>query len=476
MFINLKILLIIILANGAPPVLAAFYPQACRRKVDGGRKLPGGRTLFGGHKSWGGLIGGIAAGSLCGYLIGISLVMSFSVAALSMLGDLFTSFLKRRIRIEEGESVYLFDQVFEGAFPLLLCKWVYALNWQLVIAWLLLFCAAAISGSWLGRELLPTQKTGTAFRLVRSPSSFREWRACHTALSPLARFLNFENIIYYRWIMRGVFEMLRIYKRGMRNARNIHVNPFTIACADLPEAFENYRILFISDLHLDGQSGLCERIIEQVTDLDIDVCFLGGDYRMEMYGDFTAANRQLGRLVQHIRAHDGVFGILGNHDCLEIAPALEDSRICMLINESITIRRNGSEISIVGVDDPHYYKCHDIEKAFADVPPDGFVILLAHSPEVITATDGFKIDLCLCGHTHAGQIRLPVVGPLFTHCRLPRRFTSGRWNYNGMIGYTSSGVGSSGIPVRFNCPPEIVLLTLTRKATPKGSRKNKFAF
>lgn len=188
---------------------------------------------------------------------------------------------------------------------------------------------------------------------------------------------------------------------------------------------------------------------------------------MEMYGSFVEANRRLHRLVEHIQAMDGVFGILGNHDCLEIAPALEDSRICMLINESVTIDRQNQALSIVGIDDPHYYQCHDMEKAFSEIAPDDFAILLAHSPEVVDDIQGQRVDLCLCGHTHAGQIRLPGIGPLFTHCRAPRKYAYGLWRHDGTVGYTSSGAGSSGVPVRFNCPPEVVLLTLTQ--TPKKS-------
>jgi len=456
----MEILLIIIAANSAPPLLAAFCPRTCRNRIDCGMHWRDGRDLLGSHKSRDGVMAGFLAGSACGLLLGVPLLMATAAAASSMLGDLFTSFLKRRIGLADGGDVHLIDQVFEGAFPLLLARWFYDLSWQSFMAQLLLFCAAGLAGSWISRKLLLAGPPPEA--LVRSPSSFREWRACHTALSPFARILNFENVIYYRWFMYGVFKLLRLYARGKKNALNVRLRRIDLKYENLPAAFQSYRILFISDLHIDGLAGLCQRLVELVRGLEVDLCLLGGDYRMEMYGNFSRANKELGRLVRHIRAADGIFGILGNHDCLEIAPALVDSRICMLINECVTIQRNGAEINIVGVDDPHYYKCHDLPKAFSEVVPGAFTVLLAHSPEIARDTPGYPIDLCLCGHTHAGQIQLPLIGPVFTHSKMPRRYASGLWRQGGMQGYTTSGAGSSGIPVRFNCPPEIVLLTLIR--------------
>ena len=260
--------------------------------------------------------------------------------------------------------------------------------------------------------------------------------------------------------MKGVFTCTGIYGKGVMNALDVQVKSINITFPALPNAFTGYRVLFLSDLHIDGLDGLDERLNDLVSKLEADVCLLGGDYRMEMYGQFFKANRKLRDLVRHINTRDGIFGILGNHDCLEVAPELEDSGIYMLINDSFTLKKNGAAMCIVGTDDPHYYKCNDLEKAFEDVPRNAFSILLSHSPEIIKYTEGRKIDLCLCGHTHGGQICLPIVGPVFTHSSVSRRFSSGLWRYKGMVGYTSNGAGSSGIPVRFNCQPEVVLITL----------------
>jgi hypothetical protein len=464
--VALKILLLLLVANTAPLIFGVLFPNMRRWPLDNGRRFTDGRPLLGGHKTFWGLFSGIGAAGFISLLTGLPLSKGLLIGLASLLGDLLTSFLKRRLGLVEGETAYLFDHLLEGALPLLLCKPLFSISWSLLLVLLGLFITCGLLGARiLPRLVAPRVCPIRKLRTVRSSASFREWRACHAALSPIARLLNFENVIFYRYLIKGLFSLLGIYRRGMRNALDVRLTSIRLDFDNLPSAFDGYRILFMSDLHIDGQPDLCRRLIDRVKDLAPDICFLGGDYRMEMYGSFKEVNRRLDQLVRYIRTNDGLFGILGNHDCIEIAPDLEDSRICMLINEAVTIDRGDQVLNIVGVDDPHYYQCHDMEKAFSEISPHDFTILLSHSPEIIADLAGRKVDLCLCGHTHAGQIRMPGIGPLFTHCRAPRKYVSGLWHHDGTVGYTSAGAGSSGVPVRFNCPPEVVLLTLTRPSS-----------
>jgi len=98
-----KFWLILMVTNGTPMLAAALWPGLRRRPVDNGRRLADGQPLLGHHKTWGGLLSGILAGGLCGGLMGLSLPMSSLIAGTSMLGDLFTSFLKRRMGFKEGD-------------------------------------------------------------------------------------------------------------------------------------------------------------------------------------------------------------------------------------------------------------------------------------------------------------------------------------------------------------------------------------
>jgi hypothetical protein len=151
---------------------------------------------------------------------------------------------------------------------------------------------------------------------------------------------------------------------------------------------------------------------------------------------------------------------LGNHDCIEMLPELEQAGVAMLVNDAQPLRRGKDSLWLVGVDDPHYYRCHDLELALRKRPATAFTVLLAHSPEIFREAASAGIRLYLCGHTHGGQICVPGLGSVFTHSRAPRRTAAGPWREGEMIGFTSRGAGASGLPLRFNCPGEIALLTL----------------
>jgi predicted MPP superfamily phosphohydrolase len=117
---------------------------------------------------------------------------------------------------------------------------------------------------------------------------------------------------------------------------------------------------------------------------------------------------------------------------------------------------------LAGIDDAHYYRVDNIEKAASGIPHDGFSILLSHTPEVYRQAAHAGFDVFLSGHTHGGQICLPGSIPITLGSVLPRRMGSGPWQYGAMIGYTSVGVGCAAVPVRFNCLPEITLHRLAR--------------
>jgi predicted MPP superfamily phosphohydrolase len=141
---------------------------------------------------------------------------------------------------------------------------------------------------------------------------------------------------------------------------------------------------------------------------------------------------------------------------------LKEAGIDVLLNDSMTVDRGGDQIWLVGVDDPHYFKCHDLESAFAGVPNGSFRIFVAHSNEIYREAAAYHPQLYLCGHTHGGQIQLPLLGAVFTHSSAPRTFFYGPWKYERMLGYTSCGLGVSGAPVRFFTQGEALVITLKR--------------
>jgi predicted MPP superfamily phosphohydrolase len=117
---------------------------------------------------------------------------------------------------------------------------------------------------------------------------------------------------------------------------------------------------------------------------------------------------------------------------------------------------------LAGIDDPHYYRADNLEKAADTIPPGMISILLAHSPEIYRHAAHADFNIMLCGHTHGGQICLPGGMPLMCNARCPRLYCSGAWSYNNLHGYTSAGSGACVVDVRLNCPPEITLHHLHR--------------
>jgi hypothetical protein len=264
-----------------------------------------------------------------------------------------------------------------------------------------------------------------------------------------------ENWYSLRSVIRGSLRLVLMLGRGRRNARRIVLRRNRIPVPGLPRAFGNYRILQISDLHLDMAADFPHVLIEAVRQVDYELCVLTGDYRAETFGPYTAALDALRQLRTHLRGD--VYAILGNHDSLCMVPDMEDMGIQVLLNEQVPIERAGEVIHLAGIDDPHYYRADNLEKA-ADAIPDGAIsVLLAHSPEIYRQAAHAEFNVMLCGHTHAGQICLPGGLPVLCNARCPREYCRGSWTYHGMAGYTSAGSGSCVVDVRINCPPEITL-------------------
>jgi predicted MPP superfamily phosphohydrolase len=275
-------------------------------------------------------------------------------------------------------------------------------------------------------------------------------------------FFHIENWYSIHSLMRAALKLTGLYWRGQRNAEHIQVRHNDIHFAALPPAFDGFTLLQISDLHADISDGAMRRLAQLLPGLDHDICVLTGDYRGATYGPYEPALSVMRRLHPALRGP--VYGVLGNHDTVRMVPGLEEMGIRMLLNECEAIVRDGQSIYLAGIDDAHYFRVDNIEKAAADIPPHGFSILLSHTPEIYRQAAHADFDLILSGHTHGGQICLPGSIPVTLDSVLPRRLGSGAWMYHAMHGYTSVGAGTTIMPVRLNCLPEVTLHHLCRAA------------
>jgi predicted MPP superfamily phosphohydrolase len=261
-------------------------------------------------------------------------------------------------------------------------------------------------------------------------------------------------------LLRVVLRLTGLRRRGEQNALNPVIRTIRLTYNNLPESFCGFSILHLTDLHADGLEGLADAISARLAALEVDLCVLTGDYRFKVRGPCHNIYPPMERILKSVNARLGVVGILGNHDVSEEVPALEALGVRMLINQALELRRGRETAWVIGLDDPHYYGCDDLPGALRRVPTDAFKVLLVHTPELVKEAEAYGIDLYLCGHTHGGQICLPLIGPVVINTSCPRAYARGVWQYKQLQGYTNSGVGASGVPVRFFCPPEIGLIEL----------------
>jgi predicted MPP superfamily phosphohydrolase len=247
-------------------------------------------------------------------------------------------------------------------------------------------------------------------------------------------------------------------------SRDPEISEMDIWLDRLSAAFDGLRIVHLTDIHHSLYTPLeyVQRAVKLANLLHPDVIALTGDYVTLSPTYIWPMAQMLGKL----RARLGIFAVLGNHDFKvdadEITAALRKQRIRVLRNAHFPIRSGAATLWMVGVDDL-WWDADDLPAALHGVPARDPKILLCHNPMGIHRAAAHGIDFMISGHTHGGQVRLPVVGSLRGRSKLGRRFVEG-WNrLNGTQIYVSRGIGRSVVPLRLNCPPEIACLCLRKR-------------
>ncbi len=262
-----------------------------------------------------------------------------------------------------------------------------------------------------------------------------------------------------------------LYARRVEPERVV-VERVSLTLPHVAPAFDGYRILQVSDVHLDGWMtperlrGIVELANKQRPDLTV----VTGDFvtRSPFYSTAHLAPLLVGPLAE-LRAPDGVLAVLGNHDhragAKAVRRALRAAGIVELDNRARTLRRgDGGVLHIAGVDSS-YTSQDRLDLVLEGLPDEGCALLLAHEPDFAdeSAATG-RFDLQLSGHSHGGQVRPPFLGPLLLP-KLGRRYPAGLYEVGGMRLYTNRGVGVTLSRLRANCPPEITVLTLRSHRT-----------
>lgn len=238
----------------------------------------------------------------------------------------------------------------------------------------------------------------------------------------------------------------------------LEVTNYTIQDKEL----SGVKIVFASDFHIKpyGQKRL-EKIVEIINKQNPDVVVSAGDFVCGHTEHSTMHPQKIAKGLAKVKSKYGFYTTLGNHDGWYdrwyIKELLEKQNIKVLNNKNEKLQINGKEIFIAGVEDM-MTAFPNMEDALKGTKTP--TILLTHTPDVFPDIPR-NVNLTLAGHTHGGQVRLPIIGPIFTASNYGNKYAIGFIEENGKKLITTRGIGVSILPFRFNCPPEIVVIEFT---------------
>jgi uncharacterized protein len=241
----------------------------------------------------------------------------------------------------------------------------------------------------------------------------------------------------------------------------------------LAGAFEGMRVVQISDIHMDDftEPIFLRHVIDRINQLKPDAVLLTGDFVTTGHWANKFAHRavwECANILSKLECRP-LYAALGNHDigvgAGQVTAALAANGVTVLRNAYLPIERAGARIWLAGLDDPligHPNLEAAIPASIRNVPNEP-IVLMCHGPDyadrLLTHPAGQAVDLMLSGHTHGGQIRLPLLGALVLP-PMGRKFVEGWFQLGRMQLYVNRGIGTIGVPLRFDCPPEITLFTL----------------
>jgi hypothetical protein len=256
------------------------------------------------------------------------------------------------------------------------------------------------------------------------------------------------------------------------------IEPFHVAVVELevtlpelPRAFDGIRILQLSDLHFRRKPRLQARLLALASAGTPDLVVITGDL-IDRERDIDSCLAFLAGL--HARTRTPVVTVPGNWEHRVFSTKAEiakwyarvrsEAGAAVLINESMFFRRADELFWVVGTDDP-YFGHADLDASFKGVPDSAFALVLTHAPEAFEElAERPAARLILAGHTHGGQVRLPFIGALRVPSRYGTRFAHGLFKLGDTVFYVNAGIGTSHLPVRFLCRPELTFITVKSRS------------
>lgn len=339
-------------------------------------------------------------------------------------------------------------------------------------------------GEWLIPFLLMLAFFGSDRQLLASlpgrQISFAPWTEQIAALA-LARTLVAGLLgVFIPWagwwpVLYGNFALqllgtIALYRGAILEPGRLSLTELAITTDRLPANTPPLRFMHISDIHLERLGRREKQLLELARATEIDFILITGDYVNLSNNTDPVTHEQVRHLLLEL-SNRGVYAVMGSPavDLPAIAgPLFDDSPVRLLRNEAIELQGpDGQKMTLIGLDCRHDIAADTavLDGVLAGTTGAGPRILLYHSPELMPGAVERGIDLYLCGHTHGGQVRLPAIGPVLTSSKLGRRYVMGHYHEKHTHLYVSRGIGFEGLGaprVRFLCPPEVTLITLTR--------------
>ncbi len=257
---------------------------------------------------------------------------------------------------------------------------------------------------------------------------------------------------------------------GAVEAKNLGVTKLSVRIPKLPRSFHGMKVAFLSDLHHSAEvpAPFLRRAVAMTNALEPDLVVLGGDYvtagwRYVLQG---TGNKYIGPcfdILKNLRARHGVFAVLGNHDqragAAAICAVIRRTGFHLISNSGVWLGAGDDRLRVCGVEDLSTQR-PDIVPALGDATSSDAVLLVSHNPDFAETITDTRVGLVLSGHTHGGQVSLPVVGALILPSGYGQKYRYGYVQSPRTQTYVTSGVGTLPLAVRIGAPAEIALITL----------------
>ncbi len=352
-----------------------------------------------------------------------------------------------------------------------------------ILGWLaFVFSKEHLFGIWVGLLgiLFVGIETAVLINLPKKEISYGSWKAqlfvlgaprwiATLGLSSLSLWLDWP-------IVFGIIVVVQLgataaYLWGLLiECHKLELTHLTVKSDKLPAGTDPIRVLHISDLHVERLTKREAKVLQFVQETKPDLIVITGDYVNLSYNTDPTTHAHVRQLLTQLSAPFGVYATLGSPPVdlrEEVIPIFDGLPIHLMRHDWVKVDiGNGRILTILGMDVTHHLPTdrQRLDMLVNEAPDDAFRLFLYHSPEMMPEAVQHKLDLYLCGHTHGGQVRLPLIGPILTSSQLGRRYVMGLYEEGNTRLYNSRGVGLEGLSaprVRFLAPPEMTLVEIS---------------